>query len=262
MGTNLQIHRNKLIVGAQFHGEDPRWAGAAYVFVHDGTSWTEEAVLTQDDPMSSAYFGSRVVIHDGWAAISALGDDTFDTGSGAVYLFEFDGSEWSQHSKLVYENSNRLYNFGKAISLHEDTLVITSPSDDLGHSNAGVVYIYRRHENTWVRDQELRHSDPRDYQEYGNAVAINKNLLVVAAYRDDIPVDGIESGSAFLYDLQCPARCLADLNDDGLVGAADFTAWINAFNTGHPRCDQNNDGACTATDFTAWIANYNAGCSF
>ena len=54
--------------------------------------------------------------------------------------------------------------------------------------------------------------------------------------------------------------CLADVNNDGELTAADFTAWINAFNNNLPECDQNNDGSRTPTDFTAWIANFNAGC--
>ena len=57
-----------------------------------------------------------------------------------------------------------------------------------------------------------------------------------------------------------PAACTPDVNGDGMLTAADFTAWINAFNNNDPECDQNNDGSCTATDFTAWIANFNAGC--
>ncbi len=55
-------------------------------------------------------------------------------------------------------------------------------------------------------------------------------------------------------------RCTADVNDDGIVSPADFTAWIAAFNAQTPECDQNADTLCTPADFTAWIANYNAGC--
>jgi len=54
--------------------------------------------------------------------------------------------------------------------------------------------------------------------------------------------------------------CLPDVNHDGMVTAADFTAWVAAFNAGAPECDQNGDGNCTAADFTAWVANFNAGC--
>ena len=58
----------------------------------------------------------------------------------------------------------------------------------------------------------------------------------------------------------CNPVCLPDVNGDGMVTAADFTAWVAAFNAGDPECDQNSDGACTAADFTAWVANFNAGC--
>ena len=54
--------------------------------------------------------------------------------------------------------------------------------------------------------------------------------------------------------------CAADTNADGLLTAADFSAWIAAFNSQAPACDQNNDNLCTAADFSAWIANFNAGC--
>ncbi|GAB5496511.1 MAG: hypothetical protein Phyf2KO_15910 [Phycisphaerales bacterium] len=54
--------------------------------------------------------------------------------------------------------------------------------------------------------------------------------------------------------------CIADVNGDGALTPADFTAWVNAFNNNLPECDQNSDGSCTPTDFTAWIANYTTAC--
>ena len=57
-----------------------------------------------------------------------------------------------------------------------------------------------------------------------------------------------------------PAPCLPDVNQDGSLSPADFTAWIAAFNSSDSRADQNQDGSITPADFTAWIANYNAGC--
>ncbi|RNC82811.1 MAG: CRTAC1 family protein [Phycisphaera sp.] len=53
---------------------------------------------------------------------------------------------------------------------------------------------------------------------------------------------------------------LADVNGDGAVTPTDFTAWINAYNSNLPECDQNLDGVCSPTDFSAWINNFNAGC--
>ncbi|HED53852.1 MAG TPA: hypothetical protein ENJ00_06590 [Phycisphaerales bacterium] len=54
--------------------------------------------------------------------------------------------------------------------------------------------------------------------------------------------------------------CLPDVNGDGNLDPADFTAWIAAFNANDPAADQNQDGSIDPSDFTAWIANFNAGC--
>ncbi|MEO1585587.1 MAG: GC-type dockerin domain-anchored protein [Planctomycetota bacterium] len=58
-----------------------------------------------------------------------------------------------------------------------------------------------------------------------------------------------------------PEPCLADVNGDGVVSPADFSAWILAFNTESSECDQNTDGLCSPADFSAWVLNFNAGCS-
>jgi len=73
----------------------------------------------------------------------------------------------------------------------------------------------------------------------------------------------VESVGNVFFALSRPftlSGCVADVNGDGALSPADFTAWINAFNAQAPACDQNADGMCTPADFTAWVANYNAGC--
>ncbi|RNC80329.1 MAG: SGNH/GDSL hydrolase family protein [Phycisphaera sp.] len=62
------------------------------------------------------------------------------------------------------------------------------------------------------------------------------------------------------YEQRVTDPCVADVNGDGILSPADFTAWIDAYNGGDAGCDQNADGSCTPADFTAWITNYNNGC--
>lgn len=68
-------------------------------------------------------------------------------------------------------------------------------------------------------------------------------------------------GVAFelLGEILTPA-CVADVNQDGLLTPADFSAWIIAYNARDPRADQNGDGAITPADYNAWILNFSAGC--
>ncbi|MEO1583373.1 MAG: GC-type dockerin domain-anchored protein [Planctomycetota bacterium] len=55
-------------------------------------------------------------------------------------------------------------------------------------------------------------------------------------------------------------RCRADVNLDGLLSPADFTAWIAAFNTRDSVADQNLDGLVSPADFSSWIQNFNTPC--
>ena len=55
----------------------------------------------------------------------------------------------------------------------------------------------------------------------------------------------------------CDPCVLADVNMDGVVNAADFAAWIAAFNAGLRIADQNCDGVINAADFAAFISNFN-----
>jgi len=75
--------------------------------------------------------------------------------------------------------------------------------------------------------------------------------------------DFFDDGNLGIVGIFPPVACVicpADVNGDGFLTPADFSAWINAFNNNLPACDQNADGFCTPADFTAWIANFNAGC--
>ncbi|PHQ79570.1 MAG: hypothetical protein COB69_07675 [Phycisphaera sp.] len=101
---------------------------------------------------------------------------------------------------------------------------------------------------------------------------IGGGSIVETLWRFEVPADGTSivtftaNGESLSFDhvsvdsFSEEISCLADVNGDGSVTPTDFTAWIAAFNTSAPGCDQNGDGQCTPTDFTAWIANYNNGC--
>ncbi len=70
---------------------------------------------------------------------------------------------------------------------------------------------------------------------------------------------GALSGSV-LFTAGEGGGCPADVNGDGVLTPADFTAWIAAFNADDEACDQNGDGDCTPADLNAWVLGYTIGC--
>jgi hypothetical protein len=63
-------------------------AGSAYVFVRNGTSWSEEAKLTASDAAAIVGFGNSVALWGDTAVVGAPGDDHGDwTDAGSAYVF-------------------------------------------------------------------------------------------------------------------------------------------------------------------------------
>ena len=97
---------------------------AAYVFVRNGSGWTEQAMLVGHDTVDWDDFGTAV-------AISA---DTIVIGApragytGAAYVFVRNGSGWVEQAKLAGAAPND--RFGARIALDGDTALIDAYGAD------------------------------------------------------------------------------------------------------------------------------------
>jgi hypothetical protein len=96
-GLSVSLSGNRALIGAKGADLDTRIAaGAAYVFVFDGTSWQQEAKLTASDGEALDYFGTSVFLSGDRAII---GTD-HDGKRGVAYTFVFDGTTWNQEARF------------------------------------------------------------------------------------------------------------------------------------------------------------------
>ncbi|MEZ5301989.1 MAG: FG-GAP repeat protein [Verrucomicrobiales bacterium] len=83
-------------------------AGAAYVFVRNGGTWSQQAYLKPGNPGASDLFGTSVAVSGDTVAVGARREDGGSSGvngtpnddvpdTGAVYVFVRNGAAWSQH---------------------------------------------------------------------------------------------------------------------------------------------------------------------
>ena len=123
-------------------------AGAAYVFVRNGTTWTQQVFLKASNPGKEDWFGVRIAISgDGnTVAVGAQNEDSAAKGingnqdddsapeAGAVYLFTRSGTTWTQHSYVKASNTRAGDEFGSSIALTRDgrTLLIGARGEDSG----------------------------------------------------------------------------------------------------------------------------------
>lgn len=119
-------------------------AGAAYVFVDDGTSWSQEAYLKASNTAAGCYFGNVVAVSgdrivvgsslEDSAAVGINGDDqdTSATFAGAAYSYVRSGGVWTQEAYLKAANAEAHDHFGAAVGVSGETVIVGAPSEDGG----------------------------------------------------------------------------------------------------------------------------------
>lgn len=79
-----------ILIGARGDNEEGSGAGAAYVFRHNGTAWTQTDKLLASDGGPDDALGWHVAIQDETGIVGARGDDGFGVDSGAAYVYDLD----------------------------------------------------------------------------------------------------------------------------------------------------------------------------
>jgi len=177
-------------------------AGAAYVFERSSSTpprWSATGKLVASDSQVSADFGEAVALASDIIAVGAPGAHT--SGSieqpGAAYLFGRRGAEWTEIQKLWAPDGAHNDAFGNALALDGSVLAIGAPEN----GQEGAVYVFTNvfAGGEWRLAQKVRAPDPSDWGEFGTAVALHGNLLVVGAY--EAAVDGEPyRGVAYVFE--------------------------------------------------------------
>lgn len=189
-GRSVSVSGDTVLVGAT--GD-----GSAYVFVRSSSGWSQQAKLTAEDAGAASQFGNTVALDDHTAVIGAYSDATNGSESGAAYVFVRDGTSWSQQEKLTADDTTEGDRFGFSVALDGDTLVVGAPRDDDSFSNSGAAYVFVRNGGSWSQEAKLNANDAAEEDEFGNAVAVNNNSIVVGAFDDDAGFSN--NGSAYVF---------------------------------------------------------------
>ena len=192
-------------------------SGSAYIFEYNGTNWTQMVKLTASDGAPSDYFGRAVSITGNHVVIGAYGNDDMGTSSGSAYIFEYDGTNWTQQAKLNPSDGASSDYFGYSVAIDGNYAVIGAYGDDDMGSYSGSAYIFSFNGTNWVEQQKLLAVDGLSSDYLGQSVSITDNYVVAGAYGNDDM--GSNSGSAYIFGL-CPT---ADLNGDCQVDLVDFS---------------------------------------
>ncbi len=88
--------------------------------------------------------------------------------------------------------------YGHAVAVHGRWAVVGAPGDDDAGINAGAAYIYRFSGDAWVAfDKLTAGAGADDFDEFGYAVAVERDLMAVGARWDDDAA--FDAGAVYLY---------------------------------------------------------------
>jgi hypothetical protein len=89
-------------------------------------------------------------------------------------------------------------NFGGAVAIYGDTLVIGAKNDNTAAADAGSVYVYIKVNNTWELQQTINNPSPVLEDYFGSSVDIHKDTIIIGSYGDDTGGTN-RVGAAFIY---------------------------------------------------------------
>src|SRR5262249_21554850 len=125
-GSSVAIDRDTVVVGAPFGSFDVS-DGVAYVFVRDGTSWTQQQKLTAGPEEVLVTFGLSVAVDGdrvGVVAVFNKPGGVPDNGKGADSVLVRSGTTWTQQAKLTARDGAVRGFFGTSVSIDGDTVVV------------------------------------------------------------------------------------------------------------------------------------------
>jgi uncharacterized repeat protein (TIGR01451 family) len=192
-GISVAISTDTAIVGAMRHDHVIGNAGAAYVYVRSGTTWTEQAELLADDLAFNDYFGGSVSIDGDTAIIGADFDNQPLSNAGSAYVFVRSGTTWTQQAKLVAGDAGVGDRFGSSVSIDGDTVAVGA----MDQASPGAAYIFVRSGTVWSEQSQLIGSGIAGSAQMGYSVSVSGDAVLVGAPRDDH--HAVDVGSAWFY---------------------------------------------------------------
>ena len=196
-GFAVALDGARAVIGALYDDDGGSDSGAAYVFVREGDTWTQEAKLTASDAAAGDRFGVRVALAGGRALVGAYRADGVGTDSGAAYVFAHDGSAWTQEARLTPAAAAAGDEFGFAVVLADTHAVIGAWLADAGAPDTGAAFVFRREGTVWTEEARLTADVPATGDLFGGAVALSGDRVLVGARATHAgPPD---SGAAYLF---------------------------------------------------------------
>lgn len=185
-GRSVAIQGDVIVVGSPNNDATTNQAGAVYVFVKPIDGWqdmTETVTLNGTTVGSGDYFGWSVDIDSDQIVASAY----YQGNNGAAYVYEKPLTGWQDATNetaiLTASVGSSGDQFGHAVSISGDIVVVGTPSVNAPTNDEGIVYLYEKSGANWTSMTEtaqLTLSDAAEDDYFGLSVAVDGDVVIGA----------------------------------------------------------------------------------
>jgi len=248
-GGAIALDGNTMVVGVQTERTGALNSGAVYVFVRNGTTWTQQAFLKAPTITTDERFGRSVALSGDTLVVGAPAPPNSATGkpvgSGSVYVYTRSGTTWTQQADLKASNAEVSDRFGSSVALDANTLVVGASGEDStvqwvipgspdetatrnGAIDSGAVYVFTRANEVWTQQAYVKAANAGEGDGFGNSVALAGDTFVVGAESEASAATGINGDQEDNSASSSGAVYVFTLGNNGWVQEA----YVKASNTG------------------------------
>lgn len=184
-GYSLSLNGDSIVIGAV--DLDGSSSGSAYVFEDQQDIWEQAGKSYASDAAAGDSLGTSVAVHGAYAVAGAPQKD----GVGAVYVFRRNASgadEWGEIAKLTDPTPTSGGQFGFAVSIYGDRILVGAPGD----GGTGSAFVFSLDGSPTV---VLNAADAENGDSFGRSVALGSGIAIVGA-----PAEGLSAGAVYIFD--------------------------------------------------------------
>ena len=197
-GFSVNLFGDRAFVGAVGVDDNGSDSGAVYVLEFDGVNWNQGQKLIANDWAFNYQFGNAISSFGDRVLVGAYGANDFGYLSGAAYVFDYDGTIWTESQKLTGSLADQYDRFGVSVSLAEDRMMVGAYGDDSRGAGAGTVYVFDYDGVAWIQSQKLVADDASQSDAFGFSVSLYGDRALIGASGTDN--NGPQTGSVYAFD--------------------------------------------------------------
>ncbi len=209
-GDAVAIDGNTIAVSDASTPPGMPYEGAVYLYEQDGSSWSQSQILTPPIAIDYPLFGTSIALDDGLLLVGAPGENVDDGDGdpndddqvGAAYIFEHNGTEWTQSARLIANDGDYYMSFGTVVDIDKDIAVISTGAYVLDAASPDKVYVFRRSGSEWIQQNQFN-SD--DFSTPFSGQVDDNRVIVAAPNIQTIVTEPDGPGNAYIHDLSVAA---------------------------------------------------------